>query len=52
MVRKALNFITAQTVDTVLDAALNRNSREMIAPILGSIPSEVRGKNPKPGIRQ
>ena len=51
-VRKALNFITAQTVDTVLDAALNRTSREMIAPILGSIPNEVRGKNRKPGIRQ
>ncbi len=51
-VRKALNFITAQTVDTVLDAALNRSSREMIAPILVSIPSEVHGKNTNPGIRQ
>ena len=51
-VRKALNFITAQTVDTVLDAALNKGVQEMAPAILGTIPEEIRGKSRKPGIRQ
>lgn len=51
-VRKSLNFITAQTVDTVLDAALNRGSQELMNPILSSIPGDVRSKPHKPGIRQ
>ena len=29
-VRKSLNFVTAQTVDTVLDTALNRNHTELM----------------------
>ena len=50
-VRASLNFITAQTVDTVLDAALNREV-EMIPAILQDIPKEMKNKKPKPGIRQ
>ena len=50
-VRKSLNFITAETVDTVLEAALNRK-QETVAPMLTEIPGEVRKKSRKPGIRQ
>ena len=50
-VRKALNFITAQTVDTVLDAALNRKPEAMPA-ILSDIPGEVSKNSRKPEIRQ
>ncbi len=50
-VRKSLNFITAQTVDTVLDAALNRK-RELLTPLLTDIPPEVKNKSRKPEIRQ
>ena len=50
-VRKSLNFITAETVDTVLEAALNRKP-EMVAPVLTEIPGDVRKKSRKPGIRQ
>ncbi len=51
-VRKALNFITAQTVDTVLNAALIRSGSVSMPTILSSIPEEVKGKSHKPGIRQ
>ncbi len=51
VVRKSLNFITAQTVDTVLDAALNRKG-EMVPTILSDIPGDVKNKSHKPGIRQ
>jgi ATP-dependent Lon protease len=50
-VRRSLNFITAQTVDTVLDAALNRQP-EMSPTILADIPAEVKTKARKPGLRQ
>ena len=50
-VRKSLNFITAETVDTVLEAALNRQP-EMVAPMLPEIPGDARKKSRKPGIRQ
>jgi predicted ATP-dependent protease len=50
-VRKALNFISAQTVDVVLDAALNRKT-EIVPGILTDIPADVKGKNRKPDIRQ
>ena len=50
-VRKSLNFITAETVDTVLEAALNRK-QETVAPMLTEIPGEVRKKSRKPGIHQ
>ena len=51
VVRKSLNFVAAQTVDTVLDAALNRKS-EIVPTILTDIPGEVKQKSRKPGIRQ
>jgi ATP-dependent Lon protease len=49
-VRKSLNFITAQTVDTVLDAALNRVS-DMAPTILGGIP-ETKKQTRSAGLRQ
>ncbi len=48
-VRSALNFVTAETVDTVLETALNRPS-EAAAPILGDLP--VKPQKNKPAIRQ
>ena len=50
-VRRQLNFITAETVDTVLDAALNRNT-EVHPAILTDIPEDVKAKLPRQGIRQ
>ncbi len=50
-VRKSLNFITAQTVDTVLDAALNRKA-EILTPLLTDLPKDVKNKSRKPEIRQ
>ena len=50
-VRHQLNFISAQSVETVLDAALNRTT--MAEPtILGEIPANVQKKVRKPGLRQ
>ena len=51
VVRKSLNFITAQTIDTVLDAALNRTI-EPVAAILSDIPQDVKRSPRKPEIRQ
>ena len=50
-VRRQLNFISAQTVDTVLEVALNRKT-EMVPAILGDIPGDVKSKAPKPGLRE
>ena len=50
-VRRQLNFISASTVDTVLDAALNRKT-EMNPTILSSIPEDVTAKNRQSGVRQ
>ena len=50
-VRRQLNFITAETVDTVLDAALNRNT-EVHPALLTDIPEDVKAKIPRQGIRQ
>ena len=50
-VRRQLNFISAQTVDTVLDAALNRKG-EISPAILTNLPAEMSSKAPKPGLRQ
>ena len=50
-VRRQLNFISAQTVETVLDVALNRQ-QEMAPAILGDLPADVKSKMPKPGLRQ
>ncbi len=43
-VRKSLNFITAKTVDTVLDAALKR-SGEVIPTILNEIPADMKSRS-------
>ena len=50
-VRNALNFVVAQTVDTVLNTALNRKT-EIIPGILNDIPGEVKNKSRKPTIQQ
>ena len=50
-VRRQLNFISAQTVDTVLEAALNRTG-EMNPAILGGIPEEIKTQARKTGLRQ
>ena len=51
IVRKSLNFITAESMDTVLDAALNRQA-EIIPTVLTDIPGEIKSKGRKPSIRQ
>ena len=50
-VRKALNFITAQSVDTVLNFALNKKT-EVVPGILNDIPDEIKHRKGKPVIRQ
>lgn len=50
-VRRQLNFISAATVDTVLDAALNRQT-EMNPAILHNLPEEITSKAPQPGLQQ
>ena len=50
-VRKALNFVVASHIDTVLETALNHKS-EMSASILSDLPNEVKTKARKPSIRQ
>ena len=51
VVRRSLNFISAQTVATVLDAALNRKT-ESSPILLTSIPEDVQQKSRKRGIQQ
>ena len=50
-VRKALNFVVASHIDTVLETALNRKN-EISAGILTDIPQEVKNTARKPSIRQ
>ena len=50
-VRRQLNFISASTVDTVLDVALNRHT-EVKPGILGDIPGDVKHKKRNPELRQ
>ena len=50
-VRRQLNFISAQTVDTVLEAALNRLPQPDPT-ILADIPADRKAMGPKPGLRQ
>ena len=50
-VRRQLNFISAQTMDTVLSAALNRPA-EASPTILTERPGDVRTRVRKPGLRQ
>jgi len=50
-VRRQLNFISAGTIDTVLEAALNRQT-ELAPTILGSLPEEITVKASKPTLQQ
>ena len=50
-VRRQLNFISAQTVDTVLEAALNRKT-EVKPALIGAIPEDIAAKHRKPELRQ
>ncbi len=50
-VRNALNFVVAETVDTVLQTALNTKPDPM-ATILKDIPEDMKQKSHKPSIRQ
>ena len=50
-VRSKLTFVTARTVDTVLETALNP-IQERNPTILTDIPAEVKGKAVAPGLRQ
>jgi ATP-dependent Lon protease len=52
VVRNSLNFITAQSVETVLEAALNRKSDSFVPGILNPIPDDMKKTSRKPGIRQ
>ena len=45
-VRKALNFVTAETVDTVLDTALNRSSG-VVPTILSEMPVTKKARTPE-----
>ena len=50
-VRNSLNFVTAQSIETVLDTALNRNS-EPVATILQDISCDIKNKPRNPVFRQ
>ena len=50
-VRKQLNFVVCQTIDGVLETALNRKN-EPDAAMFVPIPEEIRTKSRKPSIRQ
>ena len=50
-VRRQLNFISASTVDTVLEAALNRKA-ELDPTILTPIPEDVKQKTRQSGLQQ
>ena len=50
-VRSCLNFITAETVETVLHAALNYQT-DVIPSLIKDFPTDVTGKRRKPVIRQ
>ena len=51
IVRNALNFVTAETVETVLNTALNY-SAEMLPTLLRELPEDVKTKSRKPVLRQ
>ena len=50
-VRSNLNFITAQTIDTVLDIALNKVT-DVVPSVLVDIPEDLKAKKPAATIRQ
>ena len=50
-VRRQLNFVSAKTVDTVLEVALNRKTN-LSASVLGELPMDVKSKTSGTGLRQ
>ncbi|MBE6925280.1 MAG: endopeptidase La [Ruminococcaceae bacterium] len=50
-VRSALNFVTAETIETVLETALNRKAT-LTPAMLPELPGDAKNKAHKPGIRQ
>ena len=50
-VRNALHFVPAQSIETVLETALNRKT-DIVPTILQDIPTEVKQKSRKPSIQQ
>ena len=50
-VRRQLNFVSARTVDTVLEVALNHKT-EISPTILGELPVDVKSKATQPGLQQ
>ena len=50
-VRRQLNFVSAQTVDTVLEVALN-HQQEANPPMIKAIPEDVKAKAREAGLRQ
>ena len=51
MVRNSLNFVTAQTIDTVLETALNKVT-EIVPSVLVDIPEDMKAKKHTTTIRQ
>ena len=50
-VRKSLNFVAAQTIETVLETALNQKT-EISSVLLSDIPKTLKNRERKPDIRQ
>ena len=50
-VRNSLNFVTAKTIDTVLETALNKVT-EIVPSVLVDIPEDIKPKKHTPAIRQ
>ena len=50
-VRKALNFVVASHIDTVLETALI-DVPQVDAAVIGDIPQEIKNRGKKPSIRQ
>ncbi len=51
VVRNALNFVTARSIDTVLETALNKIT-DSVPTFLADIPEDVKSKSRKPTIQQ
>ena len=50
-VRSALNFVTADTVDVVLNTALNKHI-DLSSPLMSEIPANIKMKSRKPTLQQ
>ena len=51
-VRRCLNFITAEQVETVLETALIPHAERSVAPMLTPIPEDMKVKSRNPGLQQ